>query len=110
YTVVLTATGPGGMVTETKVDYILIPVGLDNETTGAYIVYPNPVTNTLQIQFPDKQKRVLILTNVTGNQLFETTSEDIESHLDMSKYKSGIYWLTIREKDEVVARVKVVRK
>jgi len=110
YTVVLTATGPGGTVTETKVDYILIPVGIDNEITGAYIVYPNPVTNTLQIQFPDKQKRLLILTNVTGNQLFETTSEDIESHLDMSKYKSGIYWLTIREKGETVARVKVIRK
>jgi PKD repeat protein len=110
YTVALTATGPGGTVTETKVDYILIPVGIDNETTGAYIVYPNPVTHTLQIQFPDKQKRDLILTNVAGNQLFETTSEELESQLDMSKYKSGIYWLTIREKGETVARVKVIRK
>ena len=109
YSVSLKATGPGGSDEELKIDYILIPVGIDNQAESAYIVYPNPVSQTLQIVFPDKQQRNLTLTDASGNQVLEMTSTQDKDQLDMSKLSTGIYWLTITEKGSVKATVKVVR-
>jgi len=52
FTVSLTATDPGGSHTGTKVDYILVPVGISEGIYNNIKVFPNPVTNTLTIEFP----------------------------------------------------------
>ncbi len=110
YSVSLTATGPGGVDTETKVDYILIPVGLNDKPVAAYFVYPNPVSQNLQVVFPDEQPRQLTLRDENGLEVLQMSSQNKEDQLDMTNLPSGIYYLTIQENGEPKATVKVLRK
>jgi len=82
YTVSLTATGPGGVDTETKVDYILIPVGINNESAAAYVVYPNPVTHMLNITFPNDAERQLELVDGSGKLLLSSISVGNKTQLN----------------------------
>jgi len=110
FTVSLTATGPGGNDTETKVDYILIPVGIDDNLMEAIVVYPNPVTENLHIIFPNAESRNLTLKNMDGKQLLNVTTYGKEKIINLDKFTPGIYLLTIVTNDGNVSIIKVVKK
>lgn len=108
FTVSLTITGPAGSNTETKVDYILIPVGIEQNEAEAIMIYPNPAKDVLHIHFPSAGKRKLILQTIDGRQLIEkTTSGQFESMV-MSGFEPGIYTLIIETNGEVI-KTKVVK-
>jgi len=110
FTVSLTATGLGGSDIEVKVDYILIPVGLEENSMEAIVVYPNPVTDNLQIIFPNNESRSITLKNMDGKQVFEMTSSSKEEVLDLQKFVTGVYSLVIRTDNNTVSIIKVVKK
>lgn len=109
FTVSLTINGPAGSSTETKADYILIPVGIGNNDFQTLLIYPNPVTDFLNIQFPVAEKRKIILQTIQGKPVFEReTSNEFES-IDMNKFDQGVYTLTIENNGELM-KAKVVKK
>ncbi len=110
YTVALKATGPGGTDTETKVDYILIPVGLDESVENAYVVYPNPASDELNILFPDAQLRSLQLLDMSGKAVLIKSSLAGSEKINLSALPSGNYWLVVEENGKTKATVKVVKK
>lgn len=109
FTVSLTITGPAGSSTETKADYILIPVGLDQNETEAIMIYPNPVTDFLNIRFPGLSDRKLILQTIEGKHLIEQTTSGEFERIDMSGLDMGIYTLIIETTSESY-QAKVVKK
>ena len=109
FTVSLTITGPAGSSTETKADYILIPVGIENNETEAIMIYPNPATDFLNIDFPDAAERKLILQTMDGKTLFERTTSHESERIVMSGFDQGIYMLIIETNGESI-RTKVVKK
>lgn len=109
FTVSLTITGPAGSSTETKVDYILIPVGIEENGPGAIMIYPNPATGFLNIDFPDAAKRKIILQTIDGKQLFEKTISHKSERIDLGGFDQGIYMLIIETNGET-SRTKVVKK
>lgn len=110
FTVSLTVTGPGGTDTEVKTDYILIPVGFGENTSGAIVVYPNPVTNNLHIIFPDAHSRILTLKNMAGKQVFKYEASEKEEVINLQQYSNGVYSLIIKVDDEIINVIKVVKK
>ncbi len=110
YTVSLTATGTGGSDTEIKIDYILIPVGLEENALEAIVVYPNPVTEKLHIVFPDAKSRSLVLKNMEGKQILEQISYGKEETINMQQFTKGVYSLIIKTDDNIVSVVKVIKK
>jgi PKD repeat protein len=109
FTVSLTVTGPAGSSTETKVDYILIPVGIDDNETGVVMIYPNPFTGLLNIRFPDAAKRKLILQTIDGKYLLERKTFGQFESIEMSGFDPGVYTLIIETKGEEI-KTKVVKK
>jgi PKD repeat protein len=109
FTVSLTINGPAGSSTETKVDYILIPVGIEENETEAIMIYPNPVTNFLNVRFPNAAKRKLILQTIDGKHLVERITSNEFDRIDMSEYDQGIYTLIIEANGESV-KTKVIKK
>ena len=109
FTVSLTITGPAGSSTETKADYILIPVGIDDAENEAIMIYPNPVTDFLNISFSKASKRKLILQTIDGKQLLEKTISNDSESISMREIDPGIYTLII-ETDGESFRTKVVKK
>lgn len=110
FTVSLTAFGPGGDDTEVKVDYILIPVGLGETSREVIVVYPNPITDRLNIIFPDARSRSLTLKNMDGKQIFEITSFSKEEVINLQQFSDGIYSLIIKSDDDIVSVIKVIKK
>lgn len=109
YTVSLTITGPAGSSTETKADYILIPVGMENNETEVMMIYPNPVTDFLNIRFPDDTKRKVILQTIDGKNLFGKITSGVIERVDMSEFDPGIYTLIIETNGEST-KTKVIKQ
>ncbi|HRH67105.1 MAG TPA: T9SS type A sorting domain-containing protein, partial [Bacteroidia bacterium] len=95
----------GASVTTTRT----IAVGLtcrtmEEETasfSGSFIAYPNPVSTLLTINFTAEknEKHILVLTDMLGHVYLQeevaASEGDNYAELDMSKYASGIYFLTL---------------
>jgi len=110
YTVSLTVTGAGGSDTETKVDYILIPVGIGDNVAEAIVAYPNPVTDELNIVFPDNGNRTIKLLNTEGRVMLVKVSKGKKEILDLQQFANGVYALVIETDGKATAVVKVVKK
>ena len=108
FTVSLTIHGPAGSSTETKADYILIPVGTQENATEAIMLYPNPVSDRLHIRFTGAARRNLLLQTLDGKQLWERTTTRESETIDMSGFSPGVYTLMI-ETDGKTSRAKVVK-
>jgi PKD repeat protein len=109
FTVSLTITGPAGSSTETKADYILIPVGIENNETEAIMIYPNPATDFLNIDFPNTAEWKLMLQTIDGKPLFERTTSQESERIVMSGFDQGIYMLIIETNGESI-KTKIVKK
>jgi hypothetical protein len=81
-----------------RFDLSLISYGVkDNQETGFLNVYPNPVSQIVNIEAELKNKEDIILTvyTLTGQKVLEKSESKIgglyRTQLDMSGYNSGIY-------------------
>lgn len=109
YTVTLNVTGPGGTGTEIKIDYILIPVGIGDNTSETIIVYPNPAKEKINITFSDAKHRTIELKNMSGDIIHRQVSNNKNETLDISRAAAGVYTLIIIDEKEV-SSVKIVVK
>jgi len=110
YTVSLTVSGAGGSTTEVKTDYILIPVGVGENSVETMMVYPNPVIKDLHITFPDAINRTLTLKNTNGRLMWKKTFSNEKVVVPMQSLGSGIYFLNIKTDQGVTSTIKVIKK
>ncbi len=71
------------------------------------VFYPNPVHNTLFLKLTDNKNRIL-LTDVLGQKLIDYKIP-ASYNLDMSHFKTGIYFLSI-ENDTGVQQLKIIKE
>ena len=109
YTITLEATGPGGSDTEVKTDYINITVGI-NENKTTYLIYPNPATDEININFVDNSNRHIELFDLSGKLMKEMNCEKAKILVDISTLKQGIYNLTITEPDQSKTQIRIVKQ
>ena len=109
FTVSLTATGEGGSSTETKVDYILIPVGID-ESQNSIKIFPNPVGDRLQIDFGNAGQRTIVLFDTNGKQLLTRGSTASATSLDLSGFHAGWYLIKITSGNQTLKEFRIVKK
>lgn len=70
-------------------------------------VYPNPVSETLFFSFPNQPYQITIC-NLLGSTIFSGYQE--ENMVDLSLIESGIYFLTITNRDGLVFTEKIVKE
>lgn len=62
-----------------------------NEISSEIMVFPNPATNYLKVQLPDKQiPDNLIVTDITGKILLQLNNKD---QIDLEEWSAGIYFI-----------------
>ncbi len=87
----------GGLSVTKYVTYVVgsnCSLGTTTMSELQQIIYPNPVENTLYLQLLDQQNQIT-LTDITGRIQMEAQLNANDS-IDMSAYKSGIYFLTVK--------------
>lgn len=109
FTVSLTVTGTGGSNTETKVDYILIPVGINEALVNNIKIYPNPATNILQIEFKTSAKRRITIFDANGKQCITTEIEGLTTSIDISELSKGWYIIKITENNLPTNKIKIIK-
>ncbi len=74
-------------------------------------IYPNPVRNNLSIQLPDYGNYEIYLFDMTGKQLWQNNIEDEnQASYNMSNYKTGVYILTIVDRQNKKAKTIKIQK
>jgi hypothetical protein len=66
-------------------------------------IYPNPTDGILKVEYASlKEQSNLSITNIVGKKVYENTVFEKEglTELDISSYATGIYFLTIENKDQ----------
>lgn len=69
-------------------------VGTTQANTLTANIFPNPVSQQLQVKLADTQTAQAQLFNAQGS-LLQQQSFDGQTTLDMAQYPSGIYWLEV---------------
>jgi hypothetical protein len=91
-----------------------ISVGITDCNTSIDItVYPNPTTDFITINITsDNLKNVsnLRLTDTNGKVLLQEKVNEIETFLNFSEYASGVYFLSIKNNNQLITSYKIVKK
>ena len=83
--------------------------GIDDEAAAAISVFPNPCSNTLQVQCPLDNAQ-LSLYDMYGKMVLAVPADGEVTSLDMSQLAAGLYLLNVSKDNSVVKSVKVVRQ
>lgn len=82
-------------------------LGVENASELKQFIYPNPVGEILYLQLLDDQNQI-ILTNISGQKLLEDVVKS-SHNLNMSFYKSGLYFLTVKNSNGT-QKIKIIKK
>ncbi|MBI9068929.1 MAG: T9SS type A sorting domain-containing protein [Salinivirgaceae bacterium] len=110
-----TSTGTSGTVTQGEQQPFEI-----SEVTGISVtniilkmsVYPNPTTDVLQLKVErDIQENMSCqLFDINGKLLKTQNNLAIETQIEMSEYKQGVYFLKIIENNKQIKTFKIIKK
>jgi len=77
-------------------------------------IFPNPTTSFLTLKFDASDlSNVKFMSyqifDITGNLLENKKVENLEEHIDMSKFSSAIYFLRVIQANKVVKTFKIIK-
>jgi hypothetical protein len=70
-------------------------VGIVDNPETAILFFPNPVTELLQVQLPDKGMSQVILTDITGRKVYEKLTDLKMLAIPVRELKQGVYLITV---------------
>jgi hypothetical protein len=83
------------------------PLGVETLSESKQTFYPNPVKNKFFMQLYDEKNKIMV-TDVLGRKIVEDVV-DASSTLDMSAYKTGVYFLKV-ENSYGTENVKIIKE
>ena len=102
--VIFDATGSPNVCLQTDCNGDCSVVGIENTCPSELSIYPNP-TNTLltiETEYPDHYS--IIITTLNGQQILIEEMEGSTHQIDLSPFKKGVYFITIRSEDFVTTK------
>ena len=72
-------------------------------------VYPNPVSETLNVEVEGNVDGVLVINDVSGQQIFNVKMNGKNTEIEVEKLPAGFYWITYYEKGVVLATTKFIK-
>lgn len=108
-----TANQPGSQdILEVAIDkFQLINglAGIDNVTSQAFQIYPNPANNILSVT-TDKPMVRLQVFDVTARLVLQKTALNAEETIDLSSVEPGTYMVTVTFKDGTTSQQKLIKQ
>ncbi len=80
----------------------------ENQITGVSL-YPNPVTDILNIENSKQQNLVISLYDAAGNKLEVFEISNSKAKIDIGKYNKGLYFITINNGEESISK-KIIKR
>jgi DNA-binding beta-propeller fold protein YncE/Leucine-rich repeat (LRR) protein len=93
-----------------KVKKLVVTGDIDRDEYAAD-VFPNPSADYIQLRFDSpSEARTVCLTDLTGKVITLQPAPAVESKIDVTALSTGIYLLEIKEKDQVVKTLRVMKE
>lgn len=83
-------------------------LGNENFSIEELKVYPNPVTDKLNISYTNSIEKIII-TNMLGQKLTEKVVKGLDTQLDFSDYPTATYLVTIITTDNKTKTIKILK-
>lgn len=85
----------------------------DLSGSGVVTVYPNPATDFITVDIGDpagfENPQGLVLTDMNGKVLLLEKIVGSKQQLDFSTYPAGIYFLTVKQENQVIKSFKIIK-
>lgn len=96
---------------------LTIVLGLDDPTASlsknvlqATKIYPNPTDSKLNIQLPSLiEDANMVITDVQGREIYKKALSSIENVVDVTSFKSGIYFVNIKDKGYSITKKVIIK-
>ncbi len=91
---------------------VVLNVKQDTVINVQFNAYPNPTTNTLLLKSENSADSILNyqLSDASGKLISNKKISDVEMAIPMEYLASGIYFLSILEKNAVIKTFKIIKK
>ncbi len=105
YTWIKVSTGEKLLIYETnggiKVNYVSSTAsGIANYERVPMNLFPNPAENELNIHLSTNQSTTVLVKNILGQPVLQTTLTDVVSKVDISTLPSGVYFLEMKGQEQ----------
>jgi len=72
-------------------------------------VYPNPTNGVFAIELDDNTKYVVAINNVLGQTVYSTTTNGMNTHIDLSSFDKGVYTVELKNKNAIYTEKVIVQ-
>lgn len=83
-------------------------LGVEENTIKSVLVYPNPVSNELNIQLNDTEIASISILDLNGNTVKIVTKS--YTQIDVSELNSGLYFVAVKDMNGAVSTTKFIKK
>lgn len=87
---------------------IINTTGIIQQFSGNIIIRPNPARNTLTIETAISGHYTIDITSLNGKLILNQEIDGTSAQVNLSSFREGVYFITIRSKDSVIIR-KVIK-
>ncbi len=99
----VTVTDLGGLEAEGNFELDISPLGIDDLVRGRFTLYPNPVTDFVQVDLSDKSVDFYAIYTTNGKLIDEGVVNTDRLVIDVRDLSSGIYILTIWDETKILS-------
>ncbi len=88
---------------------VRIAVGINNESLNSNVeIYPNPTSGVVTIETGGKGPCLVTISGLNGQSLYSRDINDPIFQVDLSPFRNGVYFITVRSQNILITR-KVVK-
>jgi photosystem II stability/assembly factor-like uncharacterized protein len=97
--------GTGGSIIKTN---LLNNIRGETKVVSEFLLGPNPFFSFINVRFKSRTERLITITNITGNIIYEKYSSTFNEQIDLSELQNGFYFVRISgdQFDDVIKLVK----
>ncbi len=100
----ITATANGGKCTASCLVTVNTGVGIEKDKAGHFALFPNPVNDMLTVQTGITESHLVEISSMNGKVFYSRTMDKPGYQIDLSTFQKGVYFITIRSKDNATTR------
>lgn len=103
---------PVGLLSDAEVDYVRVykpsqALGLKKNENSTFQIYPNPVNDFLTIISQESSINITVF-DVKGKQILHHKATSNKTKLDFSDFVKGVYFVQIKQKDNVTIKKVII--
>ncbi|MDD2634174.1 MAG: choice-of-anchor J domain-containing protein [Bacteroidales bacterium] len=78
-------------------------VDVESELSKQIHIYPNPTDGIVTVKLPEASANICV-RNILGQEVLKLTTNSVETNIDLTQQKAGIYFVEIKLSQEVITK------